>query len=99
MGDESDEQVWRQVLAGHSRLFGVIWDRHDERHVALRAAMTTARPADAALLGLTVLEGFTVREAAAVLGISESAAKMRLTRVRARLRDSVAARILLEGES
>ncbi|MFT3798242.1 RNA polymerase sigma factor [Microbacterium sp.] len=67
-------------------------DRHDvdDRTAAIRLALADAKPMDADLLAMTALEGFTLREAAAALGLSESAAKMRLSRLRARLRASVA---------
>lgn len=68
-----------------------IADRDDERVIAIRAAIAEARPADARLLAMTALEGLTTREAATVLGLSESAAKMRLSRLRARLRSAVTA--------
>lgn len=188
MEDDSDETVWRTVLAGDSRRYGTIWDRHrdrvfrhlvasgnspgsaedltavaflelwrrrgevrfvdgsllpwlivtaqnvarnaararrryerflaalpaprptpdpadrvaerdDERLIALRDAIAAARPADATLLAMTALEGFTIREAATALGLSEPAAKMRLSRIRARLRSAVAAGALPEGGS
>lgn len=31
MGESSDEDVWRQVVAGDARAFGLIWDRHADR--------------------------------------------------------------------
>lgn len=67
--------------------------------IALRAAIAGARPADATLLAMTALEGFTIREAALALGLTESAAKMRLNRLRTRLRTAVAAQPLAEGGS
>jgi RNA polymerase sigma factor (sigma-70 family) len=76
-----------------------IADRDDEHLIALRAAIAAARPADATLLAMTALEGFTTREAAAALGLSESAAKMRLSRLRARLRTAVTAQPFPEGAS
>jgi RNA polymerase sigma-70 factor (ECF subfamily) len=76
-----------------------IADRDDARLVALREAMAVARPTDARLLAMTSIEGFTIREAATVLGLSESAAKMRLTRIRARLRSAVSAHAIFEGGS
>jgi len=76
-----------------------IADLDDEHLIALRAAIAAARPADATLLAMTALEGFTVREAAMALGLSESAAKMRLSRLRARLRTAVTAQPLTEGRS
>jgi RNA polymerase sigma factor (sigma-70 family) len=186
VGDPSDEAVWRLVLAGDDRQYGLVWDRHharifhhligsghtpsaaedltaatflelwrrrggvrfvdgsllpwlivtaqnvsrnasrarrryekflsalpapsptpdpaevfsernEERVLALREAIAAARPADAVLLAMTALEGFTIREAATALGLSESAAKMRLSRVRARLRNAVAVHALPEG--
>ena len=74
-----------------------IADLDEERLKALRAAINVARPADATLLAMTALEGFTIREAASALGLSESAAKMRLTRIRARLRSAVSAELLPNG--
>lgn len=186
--DDSDEVVWRLVLAGDSRQYGVIWDRHrdrvfrhliasgntasaaedltaatflelwrrrgavrfvdgsllpwlivtarnvsrnaaratrryerflsalptpppapdpadpiadrdQEQLVALREAIAAARPTDATLLAMTTLEGFTTREAAAALGLTESAAKMRLSRLRARLRSAVTTHAIPEGGS
>ena len=76
-----------------------IADRDQDHLVALRAAIAAARPADATLLAMTALEGFTTREAATALGLSESAAKMRLSRLRARLRTAVTAQPLSEGGS
>jgi len=76
-----------------------IADRDDEHLIALRAAIADARPADSTLLAMTALEGFTIGEAATALGLSESAAKMRLSRLRARLRTAVAAQPLPEGGS
>ncbi|MHC2998829.1 hypothetical protein OB08_06195 [Microbacterium sp. HJ5] len=76
-----------------------IADENDERVVRLRAAIAAARPADARLLAMTALEGFTVRDAASALGISESAAKMRLSRLRADLRTSIDPQPVMEGGS
>lgn len=56
-----------------------------------REVLTAARPNDRELLALTALEGFTVREAAIVVGLFESAAKMRLSRLRGRLRGAMSA--------
>ena len=52
--------------------------------------MDAARPADRELVALTAIEGLTVIEAAQALGMSESAARMRLSRLRARLEAQVA---------
>jgi len=51
-----------------------------------RQVLSASNSTDRTLLALTLLEGFTVREAAAAVGVSESAGKMRLSRLRARLR-------------
>ena len=56
----------------------------------LGAALRLLRPVDLSLLTLTVFEGYSVSEAAAVLHLSESTARSRLTRARARLRDQLA---------
>jgi RNA polymerase sigma-70 factor (ECF subfamily) len=74
-----------------------IADENDERIARLRSAIAAARPADARLLAMTAVEGFTVREAASALGITESAAKMRLSRLRADLRAQVGPHLFLEG--
>lgn len=174
MGDESDEQVWARVVAGESRAYGLMWDRHrarvrahartvgvapddvddvvalaflelwrrradvrfvdgsvlpwllvtthnvsrnsaraHRRHRALlaklpppgeardpadllaerdstrtrfvREVLGAARAADRDLVVLTAIEGFTVAEAAQAVGLTEPAARMRLSRLRARL--------------
>lgn len=61
-------------------------DRSPELSVEATQVLATSNPTERQLLTLTALEGFTVREAAAALGLSESAAKMRLSRLRQRLR-------------
>lgn len=73
--------------------------RHDvdDRTAAIRTALATAKPVDADLLAMTALEGFTLRESAAALGLSESAAKMRLSRLRARAQALAASRTSIEG--
>ena len=76
-----------------------------ERTRAVREVLDAARPGDRALLALTALDGLTVREAAQALGIGESAAKMRLSRLRRRISESAEpsrvaeAMPALEGES
>lgn len=73
-----------------------IAERNDEHAIALRAAIAAARPVDGILLAMTALEGFTTRQAAEALGLSEPAAKMRLSRLRARLRTAVAVQPVTE---
>lgn len=177
MSDDSDETIWRRVLDGDDRAFGLLWDRHRDRvfrHARSRldsgidaedataiaflelwrrrgdvrfvdrsvlpwlivvttnvvlnlqrarrryravldrvppdperadAAELAERRLDAAqraervrrlsavdrhLLALVHLEGFSLREAGAALGISADAAKTRLARVRARLSEGEA---------
>lgn len=63
----------------------VVEDIDPARDARVRAAMAGARPADVRLLAMTALEGFSVKDAAAAIGVSESAAKMRLSRLRRRL--------------
>jgi RNA polymerase sigma-70 factor (ECF subfamily) len=74
-------------------------DRHevDDRTAAVRAALANAKPVDADLLAMTALEGFTISEAATALGLSESAAKMRLSRLRTQIRALVGPTPLVEG--
>ncbi len=55
----------------------------------LAVAMGSLNPADARLVSLVVLEGFTIAEAAGILGLTPSAAKTRLHRARLRLRAAV----------
>jgi RNA polymerase sigma factor (sigma-70 family) len=74
-------------------------DGDDDRAVQLRAAIAHARPLEATLLVMTVLEGFSAREAAAALGITEAAAKMRLSRFRGRLRAGLTTQPIEEGGS
>lgn len=75
------------------------------RTLAVRETLDAARPGDRALLALTALDGLTVREAAQALGIGESAAKMRLSRLRRRISDAAeTSRVsddapILEGET
>lgn len=186
MRDESDDEIWRRVLAGDSSAFGLIWDRHRDRlfrHLialgdsgtdaedltavvflelwrkrstvrfvdssllpwlivtALNVSRNAARgrrryrqliakiplPSDApdpadvvaerdsprvrfareilsatrrqdrVLAVLTAVEGFTIAQAAAAVGISESAAKMRLSRLRTRLSPAMRPEVLTEG--
>lgn len=185
---DTDEMVWRRVLSGDERAFGVIWDRHSRRilrhlvemgntatdaedlsaatfmelwrrrdsvrivegsvlpwlivtarnvarnaararrryrnllaslppardtadhaeffaeqdsewRVQLRAAIRKCRPLDAGLLAMTALEGFTAAEAGAAYGLSEAAAKMRISRLRARLRSTISTNAVSEGGS
>jgi len=72
-------------------------DQNDETVARLRALISAARPADARLLAMTALEGFTLAEAAGALGISEPAAKMRLSRLRSRLRADLQSDLSAEG--
>lgn len=72
-------------------------DQNDDTVTRLRAVIAAARPADAQLLAMTALEGFTLVEAAGALGISESAAKMRVSRLRSRLRAHLQPDLFAEG--
>ncbi len=57
----------------------------------LRSALGELRPRDLHLVALVGLEGYSQAEAAALLGITPSAAKARLHRTRARLRERLGA--------
>ncbi|MBO1902573.1 sigma-70 family RNA polymerase sigma factor [Leucobacter weissii] len=74
-----------------------IAEADDPRIAGLRRELSGLRPAESELLALTALEGFTVREAAAALGISTSAAKMRLSRLRSRLAIAIDPETVPEG--
>ena len=70
----------------------------DGQSDGLARAMTSLGQLDRTLLMLTAVEGFTISEASQVLGLSETAAKMRLSRLRRRLRSSIGAWVAVEGE-
>jgi RNA polymerase sigma-70 factor (ECF subfamily) len=67
----------------------------------LMVALRRLKPQDAALVTMTALEGYPVGEVAALLGVTENAARVRLHRAHKRLRelldtDSIGARGLIE---
>ena len=64
----------------------------------VREVLAEARSVDRDLLALTVLEGFSVVEAARVVGMNEGAARMRLSRLRSRLRAETGP-VPVEGEA
>lgn len=68
------------------------------RGEALARSWPSVGRLDRQLLMLTAVEGFSVAEAATVLGLSEAAAKMRLSRTRKRLHTSIDDQLLAEGE-
>ncbi|MEN8583042.1 sigma-70 family RNA polymerase sigma factor [Burkholderia sp. RS01] len=57
----------------------------DEQAIALRAAFSRLKPQDRDVLTLCVVEGLSVRQAAAALGIAEGTVKSRLYRAKTRL--------------
>jgi len=59
-------------------------------HGELGAALDRLPPELRAVIQATALDGLTVREAAALLGVAEGTAKTRLMRARARLRELLA---------
>ncbi|MEU1970953.1 sigma-70 family RNA polymerase sigma factor [Microbacterium sp. NPDC019599] len=71
----------------------------DDRTAQIRVALASVKQLDSDLLAMTAIEGLTVREAAAAVGLSESAAKMRLSRLPNQLRSAVAAPIIEGGTS
>ncbi len=75
-----------------------ISEHEDERLTAMRDALASVKPIDADLLAMTAIEGFSIREAALATGISETAAKTRLSRLRRRLKSTASAALLPEGE-
>lgn len=70
--DTADEALDRLGVAGLSPDLG--------------AALATLKPVDQALLVLVTLEGYSIANAAEVTGLTEGAAKTRLSRARAGLR-------------
>ncbi|MGC3994470.1 MAG: sigma-70 family RNA polymerase sigma factor [Propionicimonas sp.] len=69
----------------------------DARVPALREAMAGLGRVDRDLLVLTAVEGFSVATSAQAVGLSEGAAKTRLSRLRRRLRSTIDAAVV-EGE-
>ena len=74
-------------------------ERDSPRARHLREVLGASRQQDRHLAVLTALEGFTIREAAEAVGISESAAKMRLSRLRSRLSHSLQGLSATEGSA
>ncbi len=68
------------------------------RGEALAQSWPTVARLDQQLLMLTAVEGFSIAEAATAVGLSEGAAKMRLSRARKRLHTSIDDQLLREGE-
>lgn len=64
-----------------------------------RQVLQGARGDDRELVVLTAVEGFTVAQAAEAVGLSEPAARMRLSRLRKRLNQASRAAALEEGAS
>lgn len=71
--------------------------RNDPRVKFARDVLQAARPEDQKLVALTAIEGFTIAEAAQALGVKESTARMRLSRLRERLHTEVRTAISIEG--
>lgn len=63
----------------------IVAERNSPRVTFAREVLAATRREDRMLAVLTAIEGFTIAEAAIAVGISEPAAKMRLSRLRARL--------------
>jgi RNA polymerase sigma-70 factor (ECF subfamily) len=70
---------------------------YEQLDPTLREALSTLNAQDLALLVLVALEGLPVKAAASVVGLRESAARTRLSRVRTRLRATVDLRNTAEG--
>jgi RNA polymerase sigma-70 factor (ECF subfamily) len=62
----------------------------------LRAALAELRDTDRRIVGLVILEGYSLAEAAALIGVSEPAARVRLHRARERLRVALRRHVLDE---
>lgn len=85
-----------ELIPDHAEAFA---ERESARSVELRSLIGRCGKVDAALLALTAVEGFSVGEAASVVGVTEDAAKMRLSRVRRRLRAALGGVPVVEGGS
>lgn len=75
-------------------------DIHEHRSLdpAIRLAIDALTPRDQALLILVALEGLAVKDAARVTGVKESTARMRLSRIRARLQSNDDLKALTRGD-
>lgn len=69
----------------------------DDRIELVRHVLAGSRGADQDLAILTAVEGFTVAEAAQAVGLTEPAARMRLSRLRTKIRSAAFAAASLEG--
>jgi len=63
----------------------------------LRETIRAAKPVDGDLLAMTALEGFSLRDAAAAVGLTEAAARSRLSRFRTQLRSTLTTEARIEG--
>lgn len=69
----------------------------DDRVELVKRVLSASRGTDQDLAILTSVEGFTVAEAAQAVGLTESAARMRLSRLRTKIRSAASAAASLEG--
>ncbi len=69
----------------------VLWGREEPGHVDVRAALDRLPPKEREVLHLLVWEQLSQEEAAAVIGCSVNAVRLRLHRARERLRDRLGA--------
>lgn len=69
----------------------------DDRTDLVRRVLAEARGTDQDLAILTAVEGYTVGQAAQAVGLTESAARMRLSRLRATIRSAASTAASLEG--
>jgi RNA polymerase sigma-70 factor (ECF subfamily) len=74
------------------------WLLADERRDLIRKALQRLSPRDAEILMLKYNEGWSYRDLAGHLGISESAVEARLHRARRRLRNELAAMEVIEAD-
>lgn len=83
------EQFLRRLADGHRAEEGdAAFERIDEgvlRH-ELVEGLRALKPQDVALVTMTALDGYSVREVAELLGLTDGAARVRLSRAHARLR-------------
>ena len=93
--NQSRQQRLHQKVAGQRTLDANSIERIEERIDAQRetrrlyAALATLKEKDRALLELVAVDGFSVADAAAVLGLKPGAARVRLHRSRRALQDQL----------
>lgn len=91
----------REITSEGQELFLAVRPADDEvtARVVIREALVTLSPQQRAMVVLHYLEGLTVAEAAAQLGVAEGTVKTQLSRARGRLAAAIGADSAADGET